>query len=453
MKIVSSATEWLDNLKVSRFHTLVIILSCFILIFDGYDSQIVAYIMPLAAKEWHLTPVVAGSLASYGFLGLMIGTAFFGTIADKLGRKKTLMIAIADFTLFSGAAYFAPNFDVFVTLRVLAGIGMGGAMPITITLISEYAPAKIRGKAVTAMYSGFTLGWVVAALAAMGVIPSFGWRPVLLMGVIPIFIIPILIKFLPESVRFLAGKGRYEDAIQQIRKIEKYTGLEPVTWGKEHFVMVEKQNKASINDLFTPKFAAMTILISITYFFNLLVVYGLSSWLPTLLVQRGFSLVKSYNYGMVQAIAASVGAFFLGTMLDNFGRKKTLIVAYILGALSLVFFGFASTGTGMMIAGALTGFFVIGSQTAQHVITGETFPTQIRSTGVGFVYAIGRVGSFVAPLLGGALQMAHVSFSSYFMIFAIPPLICAIAVALYRVNVKGEGLEQITKTMIENVNV
>lgn len=447
MKTVRSATEWLDNLRTSSFHARVILLSCLVLIFDGYDAQIVAYIMPLAIKEWNLTPVVAGSMHSYGFIGLMIGTALFGIIADRIGRKKALMLAIIDFTLFSGAAYFASSFDVFVILRFLAGIGMGGAMPITITLVSEYAPAKIRGKAVAGMYAGFTMGWVVAALAGMLVIPSYGWRPVLLMGVLPIFIIPILIKYLPESIRFLASKGRYEEAIQEIHKIEKAMGIEPTAWGPEHFAVVENQAKTSIRDLFTPKFAAMTILISLTYFFNLFVVYGLSSWLPTLLVKQGFSLVKSYSYGMVQAIAASVGALLLGTMLDTFGRKKTLMIAYILGAISLVFFGFATTNTTMMISGALTGFFVIGSQTAQHVITGETFPTQMRSTGVGFVYAAGRIGSFVAPLLGGVLLAANISFSSYFMIFAIAPLICAGTVALYRVNAQGEGLEQITEEL------
>lgn len=449
MTTMRSATEWLDNLKTSSFHFLVILLSFLVLLFDGFDSQIIAYIMPQAIAEWQLTPVVAGSMASYGFIGLMIGTMIFGLLSDKIGRKKALTLAIADFTIFSGATYFAPNFDVFVLLRFLAGIGMGGAMPITIALVSEYAPAKIRGKAVTAMYSGFTAGWILAALAGMLVIPNYGWRPVLLMGALPIFLIPILIIYLPESVRFLASKRRYPEAIQEIRKIEKVVGEKPVSWGPEHFVIVENQAKAKMKDLFTPKFALMTILISVTYFFNLLVVYGLSSWLPTLLVQKGFSLVKSYSYGMIQAIAATIGAIIIGIMLDKFGRKKSLMIAYICGALSLVFFGVANTGATMMVAGALCGFFIMGTQTAQHVITGETFPTQIRSTGVGFVYAVGRIGSFVAPLLGGALMMADISFTSYFLIFAIPPVICAFCVALYKFNAEGAGLEQITNILTE----
>lgn len=444
MASVKSATEWLDNQKTSSFHYLLIVLSFFVLAFDGYDSQILSYVMPQAIKEWKLTPVVAGSMASYGFIGLIIGTAFFGMLSDAIGRKKALMLAIADFTIFSGAAYFAPNFQVFSAMRLLAGIGMGGAMPITIALVSEYAPAHVRGKAVTAMFSGFTSGWILAALAAMGVIPKFGWRAVLLMGVLPIFYIPVLIKYLPESIRFLAAKGRHQEAIRELRKIEKATGVEPVDWKAEHFAVVQTQAKAGIKDLFTPQFALMTILISVTYFFNLLTVYGLSSWLPTMLVKKGFSLVKSYSFGMIQAIMSSIGAFILGSMIDAFGRKKTMVTAYILGAISIVFFGYAQSTTAMMIAAGFTGFFIMGSQTAQHVITGETFPTKIRSTGVGFVYSVGRIGSFVAPLLGGAMMQANFSFSTFFVAFAIAPIVCALCVTVYKVSDEGAGLEEIT---------
>jgi AAHS family benzoate transporter-like MFS transporter len=137
-----SAYQWLDGMKYGRFHTLIISLLCLVLIFDGYDSQIVAYIMPLASKEWNLTPLMTGSLASWGFVGLMIGTSCFGFLSDHIGRKKSLMLSITFFTVFSGAAFFAPNYGVFVVLRVLAGVGMGGAMPICITLISEYSPPK-----------------------------------------------------------------------------------------------------------------------------------------------------------------------------------------------------------------------------------------------------------------------------------------------------------------------
>ena len=216
-----NVTKWCDELKFNRFHGLVLTLAGLTLIFDGYDSQIIAYIMPQILKEWHLSPLKVGSIASYGFVGLMIGAAGFGMIADRIGRKTTLMLALLIFSLFSGLAYFAPNFTIFCLFRFLAGLGMGGAMPLTITLVSEFAPARIRGKAVTAMFGGFTFGWAVAALVAMIFIPLFGWRIVLLMGFLPILFLPVLKWLLPESIRFLAGKGRYDEAISELRKVEK----------------------------------------------------------------------------------------------------------------------------------------------------------------------------------------------------------------------------------------
>lgn len=443
-KQTKNVTQWFDDLKLNRFHVLLVLLVAITLIFDGYDSQIIAYIMPHLVKEWNLNPIVAGSVASYGFFGLMVGASGFGMISDRIGRKKSLMLAVAIFSTFSGISYFAPDFKTFVTLRFLAGIGMGGAMPIAITLISEFAPAKIRAKAVTTMFGGFTLGWAVAGLMAMLIIPTNGWRPLLLIGLIPIAIIPLIALYLPESVRFLVSKKRYDEAIREIHKIEKLACLEPTSWSAENLFQEETKQTNGIQILFSPSLKRMTILIWITYFFNLLVVYGLSSWLPSLLVKNGFSMVKSYSFGIVQAVGATVGGFILGWVMDKFGRKAGLSLFYILGGISLWVFGFATSNTTLLIAGAATGIFIIGTQIAQHVIAGEIYPTHARSTGIGYALTIGRLGSIVGPLMGGYIQqMGQFSFGQYFVIFSIPAFLCGILVLFYKVNVKGDALETV----------
>lgn len=447
-KTTASVTQWCDSLAFNRFHALVMALAGVILVFDGFDAQIIAYVMPQLAKEWHLTPVVAGSMASYGFFGLMIGAAGFGTFADRIGRKKGLMIALVIFSVFSGAAYWAPNFRMFCFLRFLAGMGMGGAMPLTITLVTEFAPARIRAKAVSAMFAGFTLGWAVAALVAMIAIPVMGWRVVLLFGFLPVLILPLLKGALPESVRFLASKGRHEEAIREMRRMEKAAGLSPVYWPKDAFQMGPELSHGSLKELFTPGFSFMTLLIWITYFLNLLVVYGLATWLPSLLVKAGFSLVKSYSFGMVQAVGASLGGFFLGWMMDRFGRKSALTFAYFAGGGVIALFGMVSSNAALYLAGAATGVFVIGAQIAQHVVTGELYPTNIRSTGVGCALTAGRLGSIAGPLLGGALQMAGFTFTQYFLVFAVPSFLCAGLVMLYRINVKNEGLETVHERLL-----
>lgn len=448
-----SATRWIDELKLNRFHVMVFLLVGLTLIFDGYDSQVIAYIMPNLLKEWNLSPVVAGSLASYGFMGLMLGAAGFGMLSDRIGRKKTLMMCIAIFSIFSGAAYFAPTFKVFIVLRFLAGLGMGGAMPIAITLVSEFAPSKIRAKAVTAIFGGFTLGWAVAGLMAMLIIPRFGWRPLLLIGLLPIIFIIFIAKYLPESVRFLAGKKDYGGAIREMRKIEAIAGIAPRNWTPEDFEQPVQKSKGNIKALFGKGLAGMTLIVWVTYFFNLLVVYGLSSWLPSLLVKSGFSLVKSYSYGMVQSIGATIGGFILGYVMDKFGRKAGLSLFYIFGGISLWVFGYATSNTALLLAGAGTGVFIIGTQIAQHVIAGEIYPTHVRSTGVGWALTIGRVGSIIGPILGGMLQMGGFSFKQYFLFFSIPCFICGIMVLLYKVNVKGEGLESINEQMSAPTNL
>jgi len=438
-----NVTKWCDELKFNRFHGLLLTLAGLTLIFDGYDSQIIAYVMPQILKEWHLSPVKVGSIASYGFVGLMIGAAGFGMIADRIGRKATLVLALLMFSVFSGVAYWAPNFTVFCLFRFLAGLGMGGAMPLTITLVSEFAPARIRGKAVTAMFGGFTFGWAVAALVAMIFIPLFGWRVVLLFGFLPVLFLPVLKWLLPESVRFLAGKGRYDEAIGELRRVEKGAGVAPIEWTTESFAIPSAPAGGGIGQLFTSKLAAMTILVWLTYFFNLLIVHGLSIWLPSLLVKAGFSIVRSYSYGLIQAMGASVGGLFLGLLMDRFGRKSALVMTYLLGGIAVWLFGVVSNNIALYIAGAATGVFIIGAQIAQHVVSGEIYPTHVRSTGVGWALTVGRFGSIVGPLLGGVLQMAGLSFSQYFIVFAIPCFICMVLVMFYRVNVKGEDLETV----------
>ena len=440
--------QWCDELQLNRLHALIFTLAGMVLIFDGYDSQIIAYIMPHLMKEWNLTPVTAGSIASYGFLGLMIGAAGFGMIADKIGRKGGLLICLAIFTIFSGAAYWAPNFKIFCILRFLAGLGMGGAMPLAITLVSEFAPARIRAKAVTAMFGGFTFGWAVAGLIAMLIIPTYGWRLPLLFGFLPILFLPVLVFYLPESIRFLVSKGKIESAVKEIRRMENAAGLDHQEWGTADFALPATPPAGGFKELFSPRLAVMTILIWATYFCNLLVVYGLATWLPSLLVKSGFSMVKSYSFGFVQALGASAGGFLLGFLMDRFGRKSGLIVAYLAGGVAIWMFGIVTGNISLYLVGAATGVFVIGSQIAQHVVSGEVYPTHIRSTGVGWALTVGRLGSIVGPLLGGYMQMWGLTFSQYFVVFAIPSFLCAALVIMYQVNVKQEGLEIIHEKLM-----
>ncbi|HUJ68927.1 MAG TPA: MFS transporter [Syntrophorhabdales bacterium] len=445
-----NVTKFCDELKFNRFHWNLLVLGVLALVFDGYDSQILAYVMPNVAKEWHLTPLSAGAVVSWGLVGLMIGTAGLGMLADRIGRKIPLMLGLLMFSVFNGGLFWVHNFRIFCILRFLAGLGMGGALTLNITLASEFAPAKVRARMVATMFTGFMIGPALAGVISILFIPSYGWRIVLFFALLPLIFIPFLYFFLPESVRFLAQKGRYDKAIAVLRRMEKAARIDPQPWTESSFVLPAVERKAGVRQIFSPKLAVMTVLIWFVYFFNLLAIYGLTTWLPTLLNKSGISLVKSYGYTVIDHLGGFLGAILLGAVLDRFGRKWGLVSAYAGAAIVSWLFGRALGSPAALYALSFaTGFLVIGGQSAQHAVTGEIYPTFVRSTGVGWALTMGRFGAVCGPLLGGLLQSAGFSFSQFFALLAIPPLLCAILVLFYRVNVRGETLEAVEAKLTE----
>jgi AAHS family benzoate transporter-like MFS transporter len=439
-----NVTKFCDELKFNRFHWAILVLGGLTLVFDGYDGSILPFVIPHIIKEWDLTPVTAGSIVSYGLIGLMVGTAGLGMLGDRIGRKIPLMLGLVIFSAFSGGLYWVHDFKTFCLLRFLAGIGMGGALTLNITLTSEFAPARTRGRMVAAMATGFMVGPLVAGVIAMLFVPSYGWRIVLLFGLFPLIFLPFLYWFLPESFRFLIRKGRYDRAVDVLRRMERAARVAPIKWTKESLVLPAQEKRASVKQLFGSKLAVMTILVWLTYFFCLLTNYGITTWLPTLLYKAGYSLVRSYAYTVVGIAGAIVGSIFLGMVLDRFGRKWGLGSAFVLAAIVLWLFGRAVGSSVLLCTLAFAqGIFFGGGQTNLHTVTGEIYPTFMRSTGVGWALTMGRFGGVCGPVVGGLIQSAGFSFSQYFAFIAVLPLICAILVFFYRVNVKGEGLETV----------
>ena len=445
MRQAPDAAKFCDNLKFNRFHALLTLLGMVTLIFDGYDSQIISYIMPNMIKEWGLDPIKAGSITSYGLVGLMIGAAGLGMLADRIGRKIPLLLGLFLFSFFCGALYWAPDYQTFCILRFCSGLGIGGVLTLTVTLATEFAPARIRAAMVTTMVTGFMIGPALAGWISMIFVPLYGWRIVLLFGCLPLLFLPVLYLFMPESIRFLAQKGRFDEAAAILRKMERSGRLAPSDWMKESFA-VSVTRGATLRRLFSSKLGIMTVLIWMVYFFNLLVIYGLTTWLPTLLVNSGISLVRSYGYTSLNHVGGAIGTLFVGVLMDRFGRKPGLIFAYLSAAATVFIFG-CLTGSpiALYVIGAATGFFVTGAQSAHHAVTAEIYPTSVRSTGLGAALTMGRFGAVCGPLLGGLLQSKGISLNGYFTVFAIPCLFCAILVFCYRVNVRGETLETVEK--------
>jgi benzoate transport len=439
-----NATNFCDELKFNRFHWTLLVLGALTMISDGYDSFVLAYVMPNIIKEWHLTPVAAGAIVSYALIGLMTGSVGLGVLADRIGRKIPLILGLLVFSVFSGVLFWVHSFKLFCILRFLAGIGMGGVMTLNITLASEFAPARVRARMVTTMLTGWMIGPAIAGVISMLFIPSYGWRVVLFFALLPLILIPFLYYFLPESIRFFAQKSRYDRAIGVLRKMEKAAHIEPIPWTEESFVLPTIERKVSVKQLFSSKLAVMTILVWLVYFFLMIGTYGFNAWMPTLLQTAGISLVKSYAYTVVSCLGAVLGTIFFGMVLDRFGRKWGLASAYLFAAVVSWLLGQAlGSSAALYILAGCQGIFSGGGLAAQHVVTGEIYPTFVRSTGVGWALTMGRFGGMCGPPLGGLAQSAGFSFSQYFALIAIPFLISAILVLFYRVNVKDEALETV----------
>ncbi len=447
---------WVDSLPFGRFHVILLLLTGLPMLFAGYSTQIIALVLPSILKEWGLSSMKAGTLVSWGFAGFMLGSVLFGTAADHLGRKKMLMAALALCSISTGLSFYAGTFKMLSLLRFFTGLGVGGAFPLSVSLISEFAPSHLRARLLTIVAGSYTLGWALAAFISMIVVPVFGWRMVLAIGSLPLLCVPFMGLYLPESIHFLFGKthhmsrffmrGSVDSLIYLTREASRIGRMAAAPLPASPVsipIRSETPATSGLSSLFKSGLARMTILLSLTYFLCSIVLYGISSWLPTLMVKAGFSLTKSFSYSMVQSIGSCLGGLFLGYLLDIFGRKPGLIITYFLGGFSVLLFGFVTSAPSLYIAGAATGIFVLAAPTALLVVIGETYPTNIRSTGVGSVQAISKFGSILGPLAGGALQAFNFNLQHFFALFALPCFFCAGLVFLYRTKNKGDVLDEV----------
>lgn len=448
--ITPNAVTWCDELKFNRLHGFVVFIVGMIILSEGYGVLLMSVLIPGAMKEWSLTPVAAGALASYTFIGLLIGALGFGMLGDIIGRKNAMVLTVLTFPLFTGFSYWAPNFSSFVILRFLAGLGMGGTMPLAIALVSEYVPSKARARSVTTVFLGLPAGTIVAIICAMTILPRYGWRSLLLIGFLVLILIPIIMVYLPEPIRYLSQKQRYKQATRELRRLERAAGVAPLNWTTDSFAL-HVEAKASIKHLFTSNLARMTILIWCVYIFDMLFLFGTQTWLPALFIKRGFGVVKSFSYALVLQVALALGTLLLGWVMDRFGRKQGLILCFILGGLATCSFSVVHSNMGFYIVGAIWGLTGGACVTGIQVLPGETYPTQLRSTGAGWAVAAGRAGAVAGPLLGGALLMAGFTFGQFFIMFALPAFICAALVFFFPVNIKNESVETATGRLVGTI--
>ncbi|KHD84279.1 MFS transporter [Heyndrickxia ginsengihumi] len=424
-----SVKNFLDTSKFNRFHTVLLLWGLFTISFEGYDLVVYGSVVPILSKDWGLSPIQAGIISSYGLFGMMFGSIILSFLADKFGRKLLIIISIIFFSLATVISGFANNETMFSWCRFLAGIGFGGALPSVISLLTEYIPKSSKNKAITLALCGNQVGGILAPLVGMIFLTSSGWRPVLWFSIIPLLLIPFIIKSLPESPQFLIRKGKIDELHRTLKRIDpnyKNRMIESIQEPET------KTEKIPFIGLFQNKLALTTIIFCIVYFMGLLMIYGLNTWLPKLMETAGYPLISSLGFALFLNGGALLGTIVIGVLADRKGSKVLITCLYVLGAICLALLSIKSNVFFLYLLIALAGVCTMGTQSLLNAFVSQYYPENVRSTGIGLANGVGRLGGMVGPTLGGILLSMKAPIGMCFIAFSIPGFIAALALLLIR---------------------
>lgn len=463
----SSLAARLDRLPLTGFHWRLLLLSGFGWMFDAMDILVVASVAAAASREWvpGAPPLGPDVLAARGNIvtlvtasstaGLFFGALISGWLADKFGRKAVFQGTLLLYSISTGVAAFMPNAELLALMRFLAGLGLGGELPVASALVSEFAPARRRGFLVVLLESFWAYGTVLAALIGFVVIGMMGlsWRVALLIGALPALYVMVLRRSLPESPRLLLSQGREAEAEAVVREVERSAGVfepAPPTVAAPTSDL-DRRVSASLGSriaaLFSPRYRSRTVVLWVMWGSINFSYYGIFLWLPSQFVNKGFSLNDALIYNLVIAIAQIPGYFSAAWLVERLGRKWTLALYLCLSAVGAFFFGQvaleAKDVASILIWGSMISFFNLGAWGVVYTYTPEMYPTWLRATGSGWAAAFGRFFAFLAPLSVPWLLGLTGRNESAFLAFTAVMVLGAIVVLILGPETRGRSLEEV----------
>lgn len=408
----------------------VVALCWIAILIEGFDVVVLGSVMPalLDYQPWGLNPEWAGVLASLALVGMMIGSLAVGTVTDVIGRRKSIILSVTWFSGFTALCAVAPSPELFGLFRFLSGLGLGGVLPVAATLVAEYGRAGKGGSSITFMMTGFHVGAVLTALVALPILPVLGWRAMFVVGVLPAFaLVPLMLRYMPESPSFLLAKGRREEA----EALSSQHGIVLEEQGISHDEDGGETGRfASLKTLFSPGYLLGTLAFFVASFMGLLLVYGLNSWLPEIMNSAGYALGASLVSLLVLNVGAIAGLMVSGPVSDRYGSKAACAAWFALSAIFLFMLSIRLPLPATYLLVFAAGFWVFSSQVLVYAFVTKHYPAGSRGTAMGWVAGIGRLGSIVGPLMGGALVGAGLGIPWGFYAFALVGLVGGVAVSL-----------------------
>ena len=444
--------ERLEKLPVGSFQYKLLAVTGLGWLFDSMDTGLIAFVLPVLAKDWSLNPAQMGWIGSIGLIGMALGAVLAGTLADRIGRKKVFSITVLLYSLSTGMCALSWSYESLLFFRFLVGFGLGGELPVAATLMSEYAPSHLRGRFIVLLESFWALGWLVAACIAYLLIPMFGWKIAFVIGTLPALYVFLIRLHMPESVRYLLSQNKVEEAKDIILSLEKklsvvsqpFEGkLTPVEKGQV------KEETPRFTKLWNRQFRMRTLMLWLAWFGIVFSYYGIFMWLPSIVFAQGFAVVKTFEYVLIMTLAQLPGYFAAAYLVDVIGRKYTLSLFLLMSGVCSFFFGNASSSETLLAWGAAMSFFNLGAWGVIYTYTPEQYPTSMRALGSGWAAGFGRIGGMLAPMLVGVMIASSFGMNTIFLMFAsVFVIISAVVIALGHES-KQKTLEEL-ETVLDN---
>ncbi|KAB8191664.1 MFS transporter [Nonomuraea phyllanthi] len=411
--------------------SLPVVAICFAsIVFDGYDLIVYGSVVPslLGDASWSLTPAQVGAIGSYALMGMLIGALVAGVVTDLVGRRKIVIASAAWFSLAMVLCALAPSPELLGVFRFVAGLGLGGIVPTAIALTVEYAPRNRRNLYNALMYSGYSVGGILAAVLALIFLAEHGWRLMFWIGAAPlVLVLPLAVRYLPESASFLLSKGRRAEAEALAARYGLV--LDEITKGDASSDREPSSRTRSIAVLFRRDNLAATALFGAASFCGLLLVYGLNTWLPQIMREAGYPLGSSLQFLLALNLGAIVGTIAVSFLADRFGPKIVTAGAFLAATVCLYLLSLRLDTAVLMACVAVAGLGTVGTQILVNGYVATHYPASARATALGWSLGVGRLGAILGPLLGGWILGSGTGVEWNFYAFALPALLGAVLIA------------------------